>query len=49
MKWPKRYSQLRHEIKEERDEEILFGGRPDIYTDVLGLPVLPSLADRRKM
>ena len=49
MKLPKNFSQLRHEIKEERAEELLFGGRPDIYTEALGLPVLPSLKDQKKL
>ena len=47
-KWLKRSNQLKHELKEERDEEVLFGGRPDIFTQMLGLPVLPSLAERTK-
>jgi len=46
--WLRRSSQLKHEIKEERDEEVLFGGRPDIFTEMLGLPVMPSLAEQTK-
>jgi len=36
-------------MKEERDEEVLFGGRPDIFTEMLGLPVMPSLEERHKL
>ena len=42
MKMLIRYSQLNTEMKEEVEEEILFGSHFNMFSDVFGLPAIPN-------
>ena len=40
---------LASEMKDEVEEEIMFGGQPNTLTNVLGLPVLPPMKKRNHL
>jgi len=42
MRKPRRCSQLNTEMKDEVEEEILFGSHFNMYSDLFGLPAIPN-------